>query len=249
MRAPLVCLIAIAAIALGAAPALAASNALAKIVDGACVPAAQAGGRPAPCASVDLNGHFAILKDLVGASQFLLIATSPDSGIESPDLEAAGTPNFFADAWAARQNMDDKLGRAVPRDDIGLAINSVEGRSQDRLHIHIDCVRADVAKAVAADAGSIGTSWTAVPDGLLGHPYRAMRLASADLAEVNVFALLAASLPPDDAKMGDQTLVAIAGKLPDGSDGFYLLTDHAGATPDDHASGEELLDHNCAILN
>lgn len=248
MRTRLACLVAAAALILPAATALAASDALAKIVDGACVPDQQANSKPAPCTSVDLAGHYVILKDLAGASQFLLIAINPDSGIESADLEAAGAPDYFADAWAARHDMDDRLGKPVPRDDVGLAINSVEGRSQDRLHIHIDCVRADVTEALTANAAAIGTSWAPLPGGLLGHPYRALRVASADLAGINPFALLTANLPPDDPKMGDETLVAVAVTLPDKTDGFYLLADHAGATVGDRASGEELLDHTCAIL-
>ena len=38
----------------------------------------------------------------------------------------------------------------MPRDDISLAVNSVYGRSQNQLHIHIDCVRSDVRNALRA---------------------------------------------------------------------------------------------------
>ena len=48
--------------------------------------------------------------------------------------------------------------------------------------------------------------------------------------------------------MGDQTLVVIAATFENGRDGFYLLNDHVDAAKADTASGEELLDHSCALL-
>ena len=229
-------------------PAMADSSALARIVDSKCVPNEQVNGKPSPCAAVDLGGGYAILKDLVGASQFLLIASTPEPGIEGTDLEGRSAPNYFEEAWKSRHFMDETLGHALPRDVVGLAINSVAGRTQNRFHIHIDCARADVLQQLKADAGSIGTNWTPIPGGVLGHPYRAMRVEAVDLSGINPFALLAADLPQGDDRMGDQTLVAIASAMPDGSDGFYLLTDHVGATPGDMGSGEELLDHGCEVL-
>jgi CDP-diacylglycerol pyrophosphatase len=144
--------------------------------------------------------------------------------------------------------MDRSLGRPVPRDVVGLAINSVKGRSQNQLHIHIDCVRRDVLDTLVHDSGAIGTSWAPLPDRLAGHPYQAMRLEAADLSGVNPFALLADGQPSAKADMGDETLVAVAESLPDGSEGFYLLADKVDPAHGDLASGEELLDHNCGVL-
>ena len=36
--------------------------------------------------------------------------------------------------------MEAEAGRALPDDVLSLAINSIHGRSQDQLHIHIDCI-------------------------------------------------------------------------------------------------------------
>src|SRR5689334_7751395 len=73
-----------------AAHANADPNALWTIVHDQCVPHQEAGGDPAPCAQVDLGAReqhgYAVLKDLVGATQFLLIPTDPVSGIESTAL-------------------------------------------------------------------------------------------------------------------------------------------------------------------
>jgi len=57
------------------APVAAADpNALWTIVNGECVPDQQRSADPAPCAQVDVGGY-AVLKDLVGKTQFLLIPT------------------------------------------------------------------------------------------------------------------------------------------------------------------------------
>ena len=90
---------------------------------------------PAPCALVDLDGGeprgYAVLKDLVGATQFLLIPTERVEGIESPQIVAADAPNYFAAAWRARSFVEQRAGRALPRDWIGLAINSAASRTQN----------------------------------------------------------------------------------------------------------------------
>ncbi|HZM08527.1 MAG TPA: CDP-diacylglycerol diphosphatase, partial [Methylocella sp.] len=38
--------------------------------------------------------------------------------------------------------------KELPRDAINMAINTAGSRSQDQLHIHIDCIRPDVRKAL-----------------------------------------------------------------------------------------------------
>jgi CDP-diacylglycerol pyrophosphatase len=241
-------LMAAALLCAAAAPAMADPDALSKIVEGKCVPNQQTNGKPAPCSAVDLDKHYAVLKDLVGASQYLLIPTDTVDGIESAALEAASAPNYFEDAWDSRPFMDRSLGRPVPRDVVGLAINSIKGRTQNQLHIHIDCVRTDVLATLAKDSSSIGTSWAPLPDPLAGHTYEAMRVAASDLSGVNSFALLADGQPAAKADMGDETLVAIAARLADGTEGFDLLSDRVDLLHGNFGSGEELLDHNCAVL-
>ena len=231
-----------------AQPAFADADALKKIVEGKCVPAMQTAGSPGPCKYVDLDKHYAVLKDLQGASQYLLIPTSTVEGIEDATLEQPNANDYFEDAWEARRYMDESLLRSVPRDDVGLAINSVKGRTQNQFHIHIDCARADVLATLASDENSTTEAWAPLPAPLLGHPYLARKLEQADLSAVNPFALLATGVPAAGADMGDQTLVAIAATFADGHDGFYLLDDHVDLAHADLASGEELLDHDCGVL-
>lgn len=224
-------------------------DALWKIVHGRCVPNQTLNNSPAPCAAVSLaageaKGH-AILKDIRGATQYLLIPTFRIGGIESPEILAPDAPNYFYAAWAARPLMEQVLHRPLPPEHVSLAINSPHGRSQAQLHIHIDCLRPDIAASLRANAGAIGPEWAPFPTKLAGHPYRARWLAEPDLATDNPFKLLAADVGA--AAMPDQTLVMAGAVAANGQPGFVLLADHFDPATGNAASGEELQDHDCAI--
>src|ERR1700743_379655 len=72
-------------------------NALWQIVSEKCVPAAQAGATPNTCALVDARGGYALLKDINGVAQYLLIPTTRISGIESPLILEPQSPNYWVD--------------------------------------------------------------------------------------------------------------------------------------------------------
>lgn len=226
-------------------------NALWSIVNGQCVPDQQQHGNPAPCAQVDLdageqNGH-AVLKDLVGPLQFLLIPTGRITGIESQEILAPDAPNYFAAAWRARSFVEERAGRTLPRDWLSLAINSAQARTQTQLHIHVDCLRADVHQALVEHSSEIGTEWTDFPVPLAGQRYSAVFVGGEDLSAVNPFTLLADGVPGARTDMGDQTLVVVGAEAPDGNPGFVVLADHVDEATGDLASGESLQDHQtCA---
>jgi CDP-diacylglycerol pyrophosphatase len=236
---------------LGAATASADPDVLWNIVHTKCVPNEQQHGSPAPCRLVDLSrgeqNGYVVLKDLVGATQFLLIPTARITGIESPALLAPDAPNYFAYAWRSRTYVDGALKKTLPRDAISLAINSVSGRSQNQLHIHIDCVRGDVRATLMQRAATIGDRWAPLGAPLTGHTYLAMKVAGADLDHVNPFTLLADGVPGARADMGHHTLVVVGATLSDGRPGFIMLDDHTNPTTGDDASGEEVQDHDCAV--
>ena len=222
-------------------------NALWKIVSGACVPHQLDGAGGRPCALVDLTHGYAILKDLVGATQFLMIPTTRIGGVESPDLLAPDAPAYFAFAWAARSFVSSRAHRVLSRDEIGLAINSISGRTQDQLHIHVDCMRPDVRDALRAHLGDIGTAWAKLPVALQGHSYLVRRIDQRRLDGVDPFRLLADALPTARADMAHETLVLTGAVFAAGKAGFLLLADHAEPALGDFGSGEELLDHACAL--
>lgn len=232
-----------------AAPARAGdADALWHLLHERCVPDFLANANPAPCAEVDQpqapGGGWVVLKDRDGATQYLVMPTEKITGIEDPAILAPDAPNFFAAAWAARHYFLAKIGHDLSRDTISLAINSPYGRTQNQLHIHIDCVRPDVAAALAAHLAQFGDAWAPLP--LAGHGYRARRLDGPDLV-ANPFRLLAADPSVGAAGLGRHTLVLVAETFADGSDGFVLLDDQVDVPTGDRASGEELQDHSCAI--
>jgi CDP-diacylglycerol pyrophosphatase len=218
-------------------------DALWKIISQQCVPNEREYGQPKPCVKVDLTGEYVVLKDRSGATQFLVMPTDRVTGIEDPAILAPNAPNYWEDAWQARSYVDELSHRTMPRDTISLAINSVDGRTQNQLHIHVDCVRPDVRSALHDHASAISATWTKFPEPLAGHDYMAMRIAAPDLTHSNPFDLLANALPGAKADMGHYTLVVVGL-----TDGFALLAGHASGLTD-RGSGEELQDHTCALAH
>ena len=223
-------------------------DALWRIVHDQCVPHQQQDHDPAPCAEVNISGGYAVLKDLVGKAQFLLIPTARIAGMESPEIIASATPNYWDAAWRARHFVEQRVGHTLPRDAIGLAINSVSGRTQNQLHIHIDCVRADVRALLRERADAIGTTWSRFPVPLVGHGYMAMRVEQPELGAINPFILLSNGIPAAHDDMAHETIVVIGASFA-GKDGFIVLSDRASVIMNDRASGEQLLDHGCAAAS
>jgi CDP-diacylglycerol pyrophosphatase len=225
------------------ADAMADPNALWTIVHDQCVPDQEASSDPAPCALLDLGGGerrgYAVLKDLVGATQFLLIPTERISGIERPALLEPDATNYFAAAWHASSFVDERAGVDIPRDWMSLAINSAVARSQNQFHIHIDCVRADTRESVSRNIVHVGPDWTPFPEPLRGHTYRAMTVPGDDLGAIDPVKLLAGRV--DD--MGLETLVVVGAYLGDGQPGFVLLASQADPARGNPGAGEELQDH------
>jgi CDP-diacylglycerol pyrophosphatase len=221
-----------------AAPHYAAADAdaLWYIVNEQCVPDQQQFHSPKPCDQVDLAAGYVVLKDRVGDTQFLLMPTAHITGIESPEILAPGSPNYWNAAWQARHFVDERAHRTMPPETISLAVNSADARTQNQLHIHIDCLRLDVQAALREHAGDIGTAWGLFPAKLSGHDYMAMRIDRPDLGDTNPFILLADGIPGARADMAQYTLVVVGDP-----GGFVLL---AG-----HGSGEELQDHACAAAH
>jgi CDP-diacylglycerol pyrophosphatase len=233
----------IAAVGVSPASANADPNALWTIVHDQCVPDQETTGAPAPCALVDLAAGeqrgYAVLKDLVGATQYLLIPTERIPGIESPALLDPAAPNYFAAAWEAKSFVDARAGVDIPRDFVSLAINSAVARSQNQLHIHVDCVRADVREALTRRIADVGPDWAPFGEPLRGHVYRAMAVEGETLDAANPVQLLANR--SDD--VGLETLVVVGTYLRDGRPGFVLLASRADPATGNPGAGEELQDH------
>jgi len=184
-----------------------------------------------PCERVNLEQGYVVLKDMRGKTQFLVMPTARITGIESPEILAAGAPNYWQAAWDTRIYVSKRAGDKLPDKDIGLAVNSPFGRTQNQLHIHIDCLKPAVITAL--NKVKRDGKWREISFPQRLHAYQALYV---ETLTPDPFKRLAAHAKD----MSHETLV-VAGL----DHGFMLLADTATLT--DRASGEELLDHECKI--
>ena len=216
-------------------------DALRQVVQNQCLPNWQKHHEPSPCERIWLSSPqpdspgYAVLEDRKGGAHYLLIPLQTFSGTDSGELLDPDLPNYFSQAWGARDLLDSYVGHAVPRTAVGLAVNSVRARDQDQFHIHIECLRPEVFDALHAAAAQLTAKWS--PITVMGLTYQAMRLADKSLEAVRPFDLVAQQSA--DARHHLETYnVLIAGMLyPDGA-GFAILTSTG-------PSAELLLDPGC----
>jgi len=224
-------------------------NALwAQIHDVCAVKAEQHVYPPSPCIDVQtgVNGYV-VFKDRHGRYQYLLLPLARIPGIESPVLLKPGAANYLARAWNARLYVEAALGTTQSRDVISLVVNSPAGRSQDQLHIHIDCVRTDVRAAIDRMLPDIGERWNWLPQTLPpdGHRYLARWVSGSDL-RIDPFQDLARSLVPGDT-MAMHSLVVLGAYSSTGKPGFVLLSGRIDAATRDRGNADDLQDVDCAI--
>ncbi|MBV8623147.1 MAG: CDP-diacylglycerol diphosphatase [Herbaspirillum sp.] len=214
-----------------------------EIVSQQCVPGMQAQGQPQPCALVDLEHGFVILKDIIGPAQFLLMPTRRMSGIESPELLAPDAPNYWAYAWQQRTRVAQALGRPRSDEQLGVEINSAAGRSQLHLHLHIDCMRRDVAASLGDHRDDPLRQWRAWY--FEGHRYWVMRLPADALEHDNPFKLAADRSAYAAANMASQSLLLTGARFADGSAGLFLINMPVNFDLQEQGSAEVLMDHDC----
>jgi CDP-diacylglycerol pyrophosphatase len=219
-----------------------------------CAPAAARGVYPpTPCAEVDhphdASRGYVVFKDRDGRYQYLVLPLARITGIESPALLSPDATNYIADAWTARMYVEAALHQRVPRDVIGLVVNSRHGRSQNQLHIHVDCIRPDVHATLQSLAPTIGTRWKLLPARLPsvhGRRYMARWLGGANLA-TNPFRLLKKALPAGD-RMGMHSLAVIGAYDAHGRPGFILLSTHENPSTGNNGNSDALHDRTCALV-
>lgn len=213
-----------------------------RIVHDQCVVHQRQTHAPAPCLAVDLSGGeadgYALLKDRDGVAQVLLLPTARITGIEDPRWLAPGRPDYFALAWAARNEVESRLPHRVPDEDLSIAVNSIYGRSQDQLHLHIDCLSPAAAAALAQ--ARLDDRWRPLMVG--ARRYLARHVADLRGPDDPV-RLLARTEPGARALMGAWTLAA----APAPQGGFTVLADRADPAHGDFASAEMIQDHACRL--
>lgn len=211
-----------------------------------CVANHELTGGAFPCLEVDTTQGvargFAVVRAPLQQTHVVVTPTARVAGIEDPALQSPDAPNYFADAWGARKYVLDSVERGVSEQDIGLAVNSRPGRSQDQLHIHVDCLRHRYAQLLRQHGGGLSTDkWTRLNFALRGRYYWAMLINSPDLPAVNIFRTAATLLRVSPGRMEDVTVVVV----PRPGAGFYLLADQYSPGAMGKGHGEFLLDHAC----
>jgi CDP-diacylglycerol pyrophosphatase len=217
-------------------------GALRQIVQNQCVINWTQHHDPAPCERVELSGGkgsdsgYAILADPDGGAHYLLVPTQTMAGVDSNELLDPDLPNYFAEAWRARDLLTKFVGHEVPRNAIGLVVNPAQSRAYDQFHIHIECLRQDVYESLRQSAEQVPSGWAALAVG--GATFQARKISTDGLDGSNLYELLA-TLKPDTAHhIADYTLIVAGAQFKSGA-GFIVLT---GTGP----PGEILMDSTCA---
>jgi CDP-diacylglycerol pyrophosphatase len=202
-------------------------DALRQVVQNQCLQNWRQHKDPSPCERIWLSSPqpdspgYAVLEDRRGGAHYLLIPLQTFSGTESGELLDPELPNYFSQAWNARDLLDAYVGHAVPRTAVGLALDTPRARDQDQFHIHIECLRPEVLDALHASAAQITGKWS--PITVIGSTYQARRVADPNLEATRPFELVA-QLSPDAKHHLENYTVLISGmQYPDGA-GFVILT-------------------------
>ena len=233
-------------------------GALWKVVQ-TCVANHALTGRDFPCLEVNVSGGaergYVILRPPLARPDVILAPTRKIVGIEDPSLLISGAPNYFEDAWNARDFLSKAHRKPLGREDVALAVNSRPTRSQDQLHIHIGCLSSQAKQTLQALAPDLPANrWVRIGKPLnLGAPAQSpgfwgRRVDQETLAGVNPFRL-AAEGRPDLGANRSRLMIVVAGiRLADGRGGFVLLAAHNdSAGPSDQLSAEDFLDNSCSL--
>jgi CDP-diacylglycerol pyrophosphatase len=210
-------------------------------------------GIPIPCLSVNLSGGVgkghAVIRPPFARTEVLIVPTAPIVGIESPALIAPDAPRFFETAWEARRYVIEALGRDPGRAAIGMAVNSASGRSQDRFHIHVDCLWPGVRAKLDRFSRSISERWAPFPVRMANGHYWARRMSAAEFERSDPVASVIEGVPRGRRPVSDMTLAVVGTTFEDGTPGFFLLANVAGPGAVSAGRAENLIDHACRIAS
>jgi hypothetical protein len=107
-------------------------------------------------ACTQISAAYAVLRIPGSRTHTLVVPTSPVEGIESPLVRSALGQELWHAALDARKLVLEAVDGRIPIEAVGLAINSANSRTQDQLHIHVDCVQPEVRAALRERASDRG---------------------------------------------------------------------------------------------
>jgi len=245
----IICVLALCAAA-GLTAALAGysqRDALGAVVAG-CTLNKTLSGSAFPCLAVEqgaAQGAYALIRPPGNPTEILVVPTASVPGIEAPDLRGPNGALYWEAAWQARSKVAAALGRPLERSAVALAVNSKVTRSQDRFHIHVDCLGESERAAFAEYGRNITTQWSRFPVQLENRSFWVRALSGSELGPSNPVDLMLQGLPFAARNPGAMSLAVVGATLADGTDGFYLVVDQALPRKWGTGQAEDLLDHFC----
>jgi CDP-diacylglycerol pyrophosphatase len=211
----------------------------------ACVTAQETFSIALPCLEVtpdkgDDAPGVAIVRSPWSPTHTLVVPTRPLIGIEAPDLLKAPATTYWQAAIAARRFVVSAAHGRIRPDQVGFAVNSKGSRTQDQLHIHVDCARADVLSALRAHDREFTSEWRLLHFWVDKTRFFGLRIPAGEMASTNIFARLMQL--PGYRKDLSAVSVAVFSAGPARPDSFYVL-----AIWGPGSQTERLLDHACTL--
>lgn len=163
------------------------SDKLWQTINQQCIPEFKNGSLQSPCIKVDQQHRYVIYKDIKGPLHDLLLPLDQISGIESPILQQKNTENYFMLAWQNRQLFIKSANKPINEQYLSLAINSKYGRSQEQLHIHLACLKAEVYQIIKENEDTITKSWRPLKQRINSHQYIAIKIPATDINKISPF--------------------------------------------------------------
>ena len=215
-----------------------------KEIGGVCVPAYKTNDVYGPCAVVNLDQDYAIYKADSDPYQYLLIPTGRVTGIEDVKLQQATEPNRFYNAWQSRGFMTQRLNKPIKEHMIALAVNSINTRTQDQLHIHISCLSSEARKIIAGlPLNQLKGQWSEKTVEIGAYRFYYKKLSIDELKTENLFITAKEKV---DQEKGTFAYAGI-GLVNLDPDNFLLLT--GVGTEQRGVAAERIEDHRCVDLD
>jgi CDP-diacylglycerol pyrophosphatase len=183
----------------------------------------------------------AILRSPWSTTHTLVVPTQPIVGIEAPELLKAPAETYWQAAVAARRFVVSAAHSRIRTDQIGLAVNSKGSRTQDQLHIHVDCARGDVLSALRAHDQEFTNEWRLLHSWVDKTRFFGLRIPADAMASTNIFERLM-HLPGYRKDLSSVSAAVFSAGPAARSDSFYVL-----AIWGPGSQTERLLDHACAL--
>lgn len=237
----------LAAMSAGAAGAVFSDRNALWLTVQSCKAASGAFGLAFPCLEVQPQGSpgegYAIIRTPLERTHLIATPTRRIPGLESPELRLPQAGDYWRAAWKARALVQSARETKGGLEDIGLAVNSPEIRSQDQFHIHADCIRANVRRALAAQGAALGAAWRLTPFTLRGARFYGRRIEERQLARINPWASLLEAVPALRARLANTGFAILPAPANGREPMVFLLANAEG-----RGAAEELLDHACSPI-